>query len=112
MAGFFRKLFGGGAEDDLLRGMIERSEKWRLMGVGIAQDCYENGLCKGEIVRLSEITQFIEQNHSYNGKAVEGGFLDGMKSYFDKDLVVSFNVEGGDIVFVHKDHVNDVIGRK
>lgn len=112
MAGFFKKLFGGGAEDDLLRGMIERSEKWRLMGVSIAQDCYENGLCKGEIVRLSEITNFIEQNHSCNGKAVEGGFLDGMKSYLDKELVVSFNVEGGDIVFVHNDHVNDVIGRK
>lgn len=82
------------------------------MGVTIAKDCYENGLCKGETVRLSEITQFIHQNHSYNCRVVEGGFLDGMKSYLDQGVVVGLNVEGGDMVFVHKDHVDDVLGRK
>lgn len=40
---------------------------------------------------------------------VENGFLKQMMSYIDQGVVVNINVEGGDTVFVHKDHVNDVL---
>ena len=113
MAGFFKKLFGGGNDaEDILQGMMDRSEKWQVMGAEIAQDCYQNGLLQGEIVRLSDITNFIKQNHSYNGNVVENGFLNQMTSYLDQGVVVTINTEGGDIVFVHKDHVNDVLSRR
>lgn len=110
MAGFFKKLFGGSNDaNDALKGMIDRSREWQVIGEKIADDCFENGLSKGEIVRLSDITNFIKQNHSYNGNVVENGFLNQMSSYVDQGFVVNFNVEDGDIVFVHKDHVDDVL---
>lgn len=110
MAGFFKKLSGGGNDaEEMLQGMMERSKKWQVMGAEIAQDCYQNGLLQGEIVRLSDISNFIKQNHSCNGNVVENGFLNQMTSYIDQGVVVNINVEGGDTVFVHKDHVNDVL---
>jgi hypothetical protein len=110
MAGFLKKLFRGGNDaEDKLEGVMERSKKWQVMGAEIAQDCYQNGLLQGEIVRLSDITNFIQQNHSYNGNIVENGFLNQMKLYIEHGVVVNINVEGGDTVFVHKDHVNDVL---
>ncbi|WBA17018.1 hypothetical protein [Salinivibrio kushneri] len=110
MAGFFKKLFGGDNDaEDILQGMMDRSEKWQVMGAEIAQDCYQNGLLQGEIVRLSDIVNFIKKNHSYNGNIVENGFLNQMKSYLDQGVVASINAEGGDIVFVHQDHIKDVL---
>jgi len=110
MADSFDKLLGGseGAEG-MQQGMIQRSEKWQVIGIDIAKDCYQNGLLQGEIVRLSDISNVIKQNHSYNGNIVENGFLNQMMSYIEKELVVNINVEDGDIVFVHKDHVNNVL---
>ena len=33
MAGFLKKLFGGGNDaEDMLQGMMERSEKWQVIG--------------------------------------------------------------------------------
>ena len=110
MAGFFKKLFGGGNDaEDMLQGMLERSEKWQVMGAEIAQDCYQDGLSQGEIVRLSDLANFTKKNHPYNGNAVENGFLNQMMSYIDKGAVVNINEEGGDTVFIHKGHVNEVL---
>jgi len=40
MAGFFGKLFGGGNDaEDILQGMMSRSETWQVLGAEIAQDC-------------------------------------------------------------------------
>lgn len=110
MAGFFKKLFGGRNDAaDMLQEMMELDEKWQIKGAEIAQDCYQNGLLQGEIVRLSDITNFIKQNHSYNGNVVENGFLNQMMSYNDQGVVVFMEIEGGDMAFIHKDHVSDVI---
>ena len=114
MAGFFKKIFGGGNDaEDMIEKMVgramDRSQKWQIIGAGIAQDCYQNGLSQGEIVRLSEIINFIKRNHSYNGNVVENGFLTQINSYVDEGTIVNISVEGGDIVFVHKDHINDVL---
>ena len=50
MAGFFKKLFGGGNDaEDMLQRMMERSEKWQVMGAEIAQDCYQKGCCKEKL---------------------------------------------------------------
>jgi hypothetical protein len=110
MAGFLKKLFGGGNDaEDMLQGMMERSEKWQVIGAEIAQDCFQNGLTQGEIVRLSNITNIIKQNHSYNANVVEYGFINKMTSYIDQGVVLIIDVEGGDTVFVHKNHVNDAL---
>ncbi|WP_066018722.1 hypothetical protein [Endozoicomonas atrinae] len=110
MAGFFSKLFGKKDEpEELLQGMIDRAKKWEVIGTEIAKDCKNNGLNKGEIVRLSEITAFINKNHSYNSKVVESGFLDQMMIYVKSGEVIHFNTDTKDIVFVHKKHANKVL---
>ncbi len=110
MAGFFKKLFGGGNDaEDIVQGMLDRSQNWQIIGAEIAQDCLTNGLSKGEIVKLSDISAFIKQNHSYNSNVVENGFLNQMMAYIDSGEIVNINAEGGDIVFVHKDYVNDLL---
>ncbi len=110
MAGFFKKLFGGGnGVENIVQGLMEESKKWQIIGAEIAKDCFKNGLAQGEIVRLSDITNFIKKNHSYNGNVVENGFLNQMISYIDQGVVVNINVQGGDTVFVHKNHVDDIL---
>jgi nucleoside diphosphate kinase len=110
MLDFFKRLFGGrNHSEDIAQGMIERSQKWQVIGTEIAEDCFINGLSQGEIVKLSDITNLIAQNHSYNSSVVENSFLNQMMAYMDQGTVVNFNVEGGDTVFVHKDHVNDIL---
>ena len=93
----------------MVQGMLDRAQKWEVIGARIAQDCLVNGLRAGEIVKLSDITAFIKQNHSYNGNVVENGFLNQMMSYIDSGEIININVEGGDMVFVHKDHANDLL---
>ena len=97
--------------DDIFHGMMERSSKWESKGGEIAEDCLNNGLLKGEIVRLSEITNAIRQHYSYNANVVEHGFLTKMKSYVDQGSVININAEGGDMVFVHKNHAEEILGR-
>jgi hypothetical protein len=110
MLDFLKRLFGGGNHSgDIARGMIKRSQKWQGIGTKMAEDCFINGLSQGEIVKLSDITNLIAQNHSYNSSVVENGFLNKMMAYIDQGTVVNFNVENGDTVFVHKDHVNDIV---
>ena len=110
MFGFLKKLFGKGEIDNILNTIGEDADRSYAKGIRIAEGCYENGLMKGEIVKLSELNQFISRNYAYNSRIVQGGFLAGMKSYVDQGVVVSLNMEGGDIVFVHEDHVNDFLG--
>ena len=97
--------------DDILHGMMERSSKWESKGSEIAQDCLYNGLLKGEIVRLSEITNAIRQRYSYNANVVEHGFLTKMMSYIDQGSVINIKAEGGDMVFVHKNHADEILGK-
>ena len=111
MVGFIKKLFGKDDSDDWLQQMENRSQKWQVIGAEIAQDCFHNGLVKGEIVKLSDITRLIQENHSYNSKVVENGFLMQMMSYIEREEVVNLSFEGGEMVFVHKDHVNDFLKR-
>ena len=91
------------------QGLLDRSQKWQVIGSEIAKDCYKNGLLQGEIVRLSEIISFIKQHHSYNSNVVENGFLNEMKSYTESGIVLNFCIENDDIVFVHKDHVDTLL---
>jgi len=101
----------GNDMDDIFHGMMERSSKWESKGGEIAEDCLNHGLLKGEIVRLSEITNAIRQHYSYNANVVEHGFLTKMKSYVDQGYVININAEGGDMVFVHKNHAEEILGR-
>ncbi|WP_413112382.1 hypothetical protein [Thaumasiovibrio sp. DFM-14] len=111
MAGFFRKLFGKEDDAEGLQKLIERSQKWQVIGAELAHDCLSNGLRKGEIVKLSDITNLIHEHYSYNEKAVENGFLVEMKSYIDSGEVLNINVEGGDMAFVHEDYAHDLFNK-
>jgi len=106
--GISKNLSGGGA-GGIAKGMFDRAQKWEIIGSQIAQDCLVNGLRAGEIVKLSDITAFIKQKHSFNGNVVENGFLNQMMSYIDSGEIMNIKVEDGDMVFVHKDHINDLL---
>lgn len=111
MIGFFKSLLGGGSgAEKIMQDMLDRSQKWQVLGAEIADECLKSGLRKGEIVKLSDITTFIKQSYTYNGNVVENGFLNKMSEYIDSGEVLSISAETGDIVFIHKNHVNDLIG--
>ena len=81
---------------------LERTKEWQEIGVDIAKDCYSNGLSKGEIVKLDDIKNFINQNHSFNAQVVENGFLKQISSYIDEGLLISTQEEDTGIVFIGK----------
>lgn len=80
---------------------LERTKEWQEIGVDIAKDCYSNGLSKGEIVKLDDIKNFINQNHSFNAQVVENGFLKQISSYIEEGLLISMQEEDTGIVFIH-----------
>lgn len=80
-------------------------QKQVLEGQNIAKDCYENGLSKGNPVYLSQIEGLIQSNFSYMPNAVLNGFLDAMSNLVESGEVKVLNIEGGETVFVHKDHI-------
>ena len=86
---------------------LERIKEYKEIGIEIAKDCYSNGLSKGEIVKLDDIRNFINQNHSFNKQVVESGFLKQMTSYVDEGVIVSTQVEDTGIVFIHTDYASD-----
>ena len=88
---------------------LERVNESQEIGVEIAKDCYSNELVKGEIVKLNDIKNFINKNHSYNKQVVENGFLKQMTSYVDDGLLISTQVEDTGIVFIHIDHASNYI---
>ena len=106
MFDFLKRTFGGRSSgDDIIEKMMERSQKFVLIGRQIADDCVEEGLRKGEIAKLSEMEKFIASNHLYNTEAVINGFLTRMQDYLTAEEVINLSVEGGDAIFVHKNHV-------
>ena len=99
----------GISKDELVQGVVQRSQKWENVGKDIAQDCFDNGLKKGEIVRHSQIQELIQKHHPYQAQVVEHGFLDQMKNFIQCGEVINFSAEGGDIVFVHRNHAKDLL---
>jgi hypothetical protein len=109
-----KKLFG--LHDDATRsarkvweGASEQAGKWDAIGMDLADDCYQNGLAKGEIVRLSDITFLISENYAYNTNIVQGGFLRKMELYHNQATEVKVKDERGDIVFIHKNFVEEIL---
>jgi hypothetical protein len=89
--------------------MMQASEKWYAMGHHIADDCLENGLREGGIVRLSEIEEYIYSRHKYNADAIQVGFKERMKQFADSGEVLVLRVKGGDLAFVHERHADAVL---
>ena len=55
MFDFLKRTFGGRSSgDDIIEKMMERSQKFVLIGRQIADDCVEEGLRKGEIAKLKK----------------------------------------------------------
>jgi hypothetical protein len=103
---FLKKTFGSqNSGDDIIAMLMEHSQKFVLIGRQIADDCVEEGLRKGEIVKLSEMEKFIASNHLYNTQAVVNGFLTRIQDYIAAEEIINLSVEGGDAIFVHKNHV-------
>lgn len=107
MFDFLRNKIGGQhIWDDIIEKMTERSQKFVLIGRQIADDCVEGGLKNGDSVKLSEMERFITSNHLYNTEVVINGFLTRIRDYIEAEEIISLSVEGGDMIFVHKDHVD------
>lgn len=95
--------------DAFLKRWTTLSTKWTALGEVIANDCLENGLREGGIVRYSEIKEYIESRHKYNTSAVEYGFTDRMLEFVKSGEVINLKVEGGDTVFVHKKYADELL---
>ena len=104
---FIRKMFGG--KSDFQQFMEDRERVPMATGEQIALDCFHNGLKAGEIVKLTDITQLINENYANMPASVEDGFLDRMKLFVESGEVVSMNGEGREIIFFHRDHAHDLL---
>lgn len=111
MFDFLKKAFGDQSSgDDVIAKIMELSQKFVLIGRQIADDCVEDGLRKGEVVKLSDIEKFIASNHLYNTAAVINGFHARIQDYITAEEVINLAVEGGDdVIFVHKNHVSEFL---
>lgn len=111
MIGILKWLFGikNDPAENMMQGMAARASKWEVIGADLAKDCYQNGLAKGEIIRLSEMTSLISENYTYNTNIVQSGFLSQMDLYLHQGSIVNVNDEHGDIVFVHKDFAGEIL---
>lgn len=108
MFDFIKRIFGADDQaEKIMQGMTDRSVKWIRIGESIADDCMKNGLENGMPVYLSQITDQIHKEYSYNTNVIQNGFLTRISSYIDSGSVVTLSIEGGDQAFVHKDHLND-----
>lgn len=107
MFDFLKRTLGGGSfGEEMMQKLEARSQPYVAMGTQIADDCVENGLRTGEIIKLSNIQQFIAKNQPHNSSAVENGFLNRMLEYVNSGEILNMPVQGGDMVFVHKNHVS------
>lgn len=104
------RMFGGrSAGDDIVEKMMERAQKFVLIGRKIADDCVEQGLRNGEFTMLSDMEKFIRSNHLYNTEAVINGFLTRLRDYIAAEEVINISVQGGDILLAHRDHVSTIL---
>ena len=109
---FLRRAFGGRPPgDDIFEQMMERSQKFVLIGRQIADDRVEQGLRKGEFITLSSIEKFIRSNHLYNTEAVINGFLTRIQDYISAEEILNISVESGDVLLAHRDHASEILRR-
>lgn len=107
MFGFIRKMFGG--KSDFQQFMEDRERGPMAIGEEIALDCFHNGLKAGEFVKLTDITQLINENYTYMPSSIEGGFIERMILFVESGEVISMNGEGREIVYFHRDHAHDLL---
>ena len=72
-------------------------------GEDIADECYVNGLLKGEFVKHSDIEYMINSNAPQPAQTLNG-FYKRMKEYVESGKVISIPFENEEVVFVHKNH--------
>lgn len=112
MINFIKKMFGIQTTDDrVFRELLEKTALRAERGAEIANDCLENGLRIGEIVKLSDISRLIEENYEYDKVPTETRFLARMLEIEKTGEVVHFNMDNGDIVFVHRKDVASFANR-
>ena len=88
---------------------LVRTREYQKIGIEIANDCYSNGLRNGEVVKYSEIQDFIKDNHAYNAQVIENGFLKRMSSYVEEGSVISTKIDDLGIVFIHTEYASKYI---
>lgn len=89
--------------------VLPDSVKWTSIGGSIANDCLENGLREGGIVRYSEIAEYIASRHQHHSSAVQYGFTSRMQQFVESGEIVIAKVEGDEIVFVHEKHADELL---
>lgn len=76
--------------------------RWVELGERMADDCYQNGLLKGQAVLLEDMERQIEADYPQDAGAVKNGFLNRMLARVQSDEVGTLIVEGGNTLFVHR----------
>lgn len=114
MFGFIKKLLSKDneyekAKEELISGILERSENWQAKGAEMAVDCYENGLKKGALIQFDQIIEQIKSHYPNNVGPIENGFLTQMKQYMDSGDVVNVTIESTTLNFIHKDYLKDLM---
>lgn len=97
--------------DFILGHINSMGQQYGAIGAEIAEDCVANGLRQGEIVKLSDIESVIAENHPDTATPIGTGFMERMLYYTRSGEVLNMNVEGGDVVFVHKDYKKHFLAR-
>jgi len=97
------------AIDAIMGRMMSRSENWTTIGEAIANDCLENGLREGGVVRYSEIAEYIASRHKYNTSVVQLGFTNRMHQFVQSGEIITAKAENGDLIFVHEKYADDIL---
>jgi hypothetical protein len=113
MSNFMKKMFGiQTADDRMFRELLAKTALRAERGAEIANDCLENGLRKGEIVKFSDISRFIAAHYEFDKVPIETIFLTRMKEIEETEEVVHFNMENnGDFIFVHRRDITSFVNR-
>lgn len=104
---------GADSNDEYLSENFERMQRGAKLreeeGAQYAVKCMEEGLKKGQIVRLSEVDKFIRETHEYDPHNTSTGVLKKMYSFVDSDEVLALSMDDGDTVFVHRVYGKEII---
>jgi hypothetical protein len=109
VSGFFKRLFGSEVSSPVEQQLLKTTLEFEARGRKIADDCFENGLVKGEIVRLAEIEKTIAENLPYRPAAAVHGFLQRMIELENAGEVIHAKEQSGDTVFIHKRHAKEIL---
>lgn len=102
---------GDTPENNVFTRIDERAKSREAEGAEFAEECMEEVLRKGNVLRLSRVDAMFQEKYSYDPTSRSTGFMKRMIEFIDSGDVVNLSLDDGDTVFVHKDDLDDVLSR-